>query len=89
MSAVLGTAPIVERIVSLGGTQEFLEQGTDIESAAIALILAGTRGISAVELHHIAAALGADAHWLITGEPDPHAVTLLCAGADHLPSVPW
>jgi Zn-dependent peptidase ImmA (M78 family)/transcriptional regulator with XRE-family HTH domain len=43
---------------------------------ALSRALSGERKFSAAELAEIADLLGADVHWLITGEPDPYRIVL-------------
>lgn len=59
-----------------GTTQRSLAQDVDMTPDALSRAITGQRGFSAIEVARIADALGADVHWLITGEDDPHRLTI-------------
>ncbi len=57
-------------------TQKELAESIGMTPDALSRSLSGERKFSAGELGEIADLLGADVHWLITGEPDPCRVVL-------------
>ena len=74
MKTDMSLVPFLDRIVPLGGDAEFLMKHTGMSGDAAACVLGGKRGLSSVELHHVAAALDVSVHWLLTGERDPFEV---------------
>lgn len=60
----------------LGMSQRQLAQSAGMTPDALSRALNGQRGLSPLEVAAIAQTLGADTHWLITGAPDPFAVTI-------------
>ena len=68
-------AAVGERIRSrmpYGMTQRELAQRVHMTPDALSRALNSQRGFSLTELARIAEALGADAHWILTGRADPH-----------------
>lgn len=57
-------------------TQAALAKAIGMTEDAMSRSLNGVRAFSSLEIAQIADLLGADVHWLITGEPDPLAATL-------------
>lgn len=56
--------------------QKQLAQRVGMTPDALSRALSGHRGFSAIEIAEIATEVHADVHELITGEPDPHRLTL-------------
>lgn len=62
---------------ALGGrTQKAVAAEVGMTPDAFSRAVRGERGFAAVELARLAAALGEDVHYLITGEPDPNAMVV-------------
>jgi len=59
-----------------GWTQASLAMAAEMTPDAMSRALNGQRGFSMLELTTIAHALDTDLHWLITGEPDPHRLSV-------------
>lgn len=57
-------------------TQKSLAAKVGMQPDQMSRALSGKRGFAAGELADIADTLGQDLHYLITGEPDPHAIVL-------------
>jgi transcriptional regulator with XRE-family HTH domain len=55
-------------------SQRVVAEQVGMTPDALSRALNGTRAFSSLELARISDLLGADIHWLITGEPDPHRV---------------
>lgn len=73
-------AAVVQRIrvgIPAGMTDHRLADEAQIDPHTLARIFSRQRGISTLELNRIAAALGADPHFLLMGTPDPHRLTLV------------
>lgn len=65
-------------------TQKGVAQAVGMAPDAFSRALKGERAFSTLELSELAIKLGADLHWLITGAPDPNALTLAARHAyDH------
>lgn len=81
------SADIGARVGSLipAGQQGRVADAVGMPADAMSRAVRGQRSFSAVELVRIAEHLGAEVHWLITGEPDPHRVTVV-ARHDYDPS---
>lgn len=64
---------VAESIRSATGlTQAQVAEGIGLTGEELAESLSERRAFSTVELVQLAEVLNADAHWLITGQPDPH-----------------
>ena len=76
MEAEIG-ARVRERLKALRPpvTQVEMAARLDLAPDAFSRSLTGKRAFTAVELVRLAEELGTSAHWFVTGEPDPFAVT--------------
>ncbi|WP_431219323.1 ImmA/IrrE family metallo-endopeptidase [Leifsonia xyli] len=72
MSAEIGQR--VSDLLPQGRTQREIASDVGMTPDAFSRALSGQRGFAAIELARIADLLGADLHFLITGEPDPNRV---------------
>lgn len=59
-----------------GRTQKGVAEEVDMTPDAFSRALRGERGFAAIELARLADVLHEDVHFLITGEPDPHALVV-------------
>lgn len=66
----------IRSMMPLGMSQRDLARRADMTPDALSRALNGQRGLSLAEVASIAKTLGADTHWLITGAPDPLAVSV-------------
>ncbi len=66
----------IRSMMPLGMNQRDLARRADMTPDALSRALNGQRGLSPAEVASIAKTLGADTHWLITGAPDPLAVSV-------------
>lgn len=66
----------IRELMPSGMSQRQLAQRVGMTPDALSRALNGLRGLSPLEAASIARTLGADTHWLITGAPDPLALTV-------------
>jgi Zn-dependent peptidase ImmA (M78 family)/transcriptional regulator with XRE-family HTH domain len=66
----------IRAVMPHGMSQRQLAERTGMTADALSRALNGQRGLSPLEVAKIAQSLGADTHWLITGAPDPFAITI-------------
>lgn len=74
-----GTGDVGGRVRALmpaGMSQRQLADRIGMTPDALSRALNAQRGLSPLEIAAIAQTLGADTHWLITGAPDPFAITI-------------
>ncbi|GAC81368.1 helix-turn-helix domain-containing protein [Gordonia malaquae] len=67
--------------IPAGLTQATLADRVDMTPDALSRAMNGRRGFSTIELTDIAHILDVEVHWLITGEPDPHRVSVVARHA--------
>lgn len=83
----MDTTGIGSRVRSLledrGTTQRALAAAVGMPEDALSRAVRGARGFAAVEVARIADELGADVHWLITGEDDPRGLSVVARHAFH------
>lgn len=76
MGTVTEVGERVRAAMPLGMSQRQLAERAGMTPDALSRALNGQRGLSPIEVANIAQTLGADTYWLITGAPDPFAITV-------------
>ncbi len=71
-----GIGQRVADVLPEGRTQREIASEVGMTPDAFSRALNGQRGFAAVELARLADVLGADLHFLVTGEPDPHRLVI-------------
>jgi len=76
MSTMAEVGDRIRAVMPLGMSQRQLAERAGMTPDALSRALSGQRGLSPIEVAKIAQTLRADTHWLITGAPDPFAITI-------------
>ncbi|RYC12484.1 helix-turn-helix domain-containing protein [Nocardioides zhouii] len=76
MSTMSEVGDRIRAAMPFGMNQRQLADRAGMTPDALSRALNGQRGLSPLEVAKIAKTLGADTHWLITGAPDPFAITV-------------
>lgn len=76
MEAMVEVGRRIRALMPEGMSQRQLAELASMTPDALSRALNGQRGLAPIEVAAIAQVLGADTHWLITGAPDPFAVSI-------------